>query len=358
MTETLKDKIKKAKEKALAEQKSRGGGDRNYWKPEPGKEIHFRILARPDAPEPWVMKEVHYIEGSDGTKMVGCSGDDECYTCQKLDEMSKSGSKEDKKRVHRSRRQSKIFLQVVDWDNRSKGPQLWEPKNTQSCSQWMNILGLIDNADFGPALYRFKEGRLITMSMTAQQKKIEGSLKQVLSLRSMQAGTKDLPVVVGKTKSGFAIVLVLKDGSKKQFPMADMSELVPDYDETAHKQAWGEEVIEEEVEDVVDEEETDSEASDEDFNDIAGDDEEEEEPAPKKKVKKAKPAKEEEEEEEVEFEEEEEEEPAPKKKAKKKAPVEEEEEELEDTEEEEDFEFSDEDEEEAPKKPAKKGGKK
>jgi len=408
MTESLKDKIKKAKEKAAADQKSKGGGDLNRWKPGAGEDHLFRILPRLDAPEPWVMGDVHYIDTGDGTAMLGC-GSEECYSCnEKIKPLSESGSKEDQKRARRSRKQTKIMLGVVDWRDRKKGPLVWEPKNTQSCSQWLNILGLIDNADFGPDIYKAKEGRLITMSMTSAKKKIEGKPQDVLSLRTMQCGTKPCPVVIGKTKSGFAIQLTLKDGAKKVFPLMDLSALLPDYDENAHRAAWGEEVIEEEVEEVEDEE-----ASDDDFEDLTADEkpakkkkkakpveeeeeeeteeEEEEEPAPpKKKKKRPAPVEEEEEEEQEEFEEEEEEEPAPPKKKKKKpAPVEEEEEEeeLEEEEEEEeepeppkkkkkkpvpppeeeeeeeleeDFEFTEEDEEEPPKKvkkPIKKGTK-
>jgi hypothetical protein len=237
---TLEEKIKEAREKALAAQKSRGGGSGEWWKPEAGHELHFRVLEWIGHDECWIEYPAHYIDTPKGeTKFLTCGGD-ECYTCSKVQELVDAGDKESQEVARRSRRNDKIVMVVIDWDHRERGPLLWEPKNTQSCGQWTSFLGIISNPDYLRKTYTFKEGRMLTMLLGSEQKTIAKKKVTMMTLKSLIPGGKAFPIQAGKTKEGYAILLAMKDGSKKQFKLPDLSLLMQEYDVDAHAEAWGE----------------------------------------------------------------------------------------------------------------------
>jgi hypothetical protein len=243
--ESLQDKIKAAKERAMAQQKSKGGGNRDsFWKPEANVEHHFRIIEWYGHDECWIEFPAHFIQGVGGKVVLVACGDDDCYSCGKLQDLTEQGTKEAAEIVRQTKRHDKVIMQMVDWDHRDRGPLLWEPKNTSSCGQWTAFLGIISNPDYMRKVYTFKEGRMLTMLMGQEAKKIGQKQVNMLTLKSLIPGAQNFPLVVGKTKEGMAIQLPQKDGSTKIFKLFDLEEFRLKYDENEHREAWGDEVLE------------------------------------------------------------------------------------------------------------------
>jgi hypothetical protein len=242
--DSLEDKVRKARERAMAAQKSGGGSD-NWWKPQPGKESHIRVLERPGYDECWIEYNVHYIDKpGGGVKVVRCGGESGCYSCDKVADLRAAGTKEDLEVARRSRSQEKNVMQLIDWDDRERGPLFWEPKNTQNCAMWTNFLTLIMNPEYRKKVYNFKEGILLTLLVDSTKKKIGNREVNQMNLKSFLPGNREFPVVAGKLRDGsYAIQLQLKSGEKKIFKLLDLDSLATPYSEAEHMEAWGEEVL-------------------------------------------------------------------------------------------------------------------
>jgi hypothetical protein len=239
--DSLQEKIKAARERALAAQKESGGTD-NWWRPEANKELHFRILEWPGHDECWIEYTVHYVDSPKGVKVLPCCGDG-CYSCMKIADLASAGDKESMEIARRSKRVDKVVMQLVDWDRRERGPLMWEPKYTQSCNQWMQILSILSNPDYRRKVYAFKEGRLLTMLLGSEKRKIRGRDITMFTLKSLIPGTSPFPVLAGKTKDGYAIELQMRDNTKKRFPLFDLNQFMSEYVESDHAEAWGETVM-------------------------------------------------------------------------------------------------------------------
>lgn len=242
MTSELQKKIEDSRRRAEEEK-----GERKFWQPEADRENHFRILEWPDHEECWIEGYVHFVETSEGIRMLACGGED-CFTCQKIVSLASDGT--DMEAAKRARRVNKVNLYIIDWDDRIAGPQVFSPKNTQNCATWNAILSVIANPDYSVDTYKFKTGRLITFSISKEKRKFGGAVRDVIVQKSLLPGTRPVPIAYKKNSEGKSLIQVpLADGGKRVFSLPDLSETMPSYVEKDHRAAWGESVEEEAGED-------------------------------------------------------------------------------------------------------------
>jgi hypothetical protein len=236
MGKSLADYASEARRRADAER-----GKRDYFQPPDGREAHIRILEWPGHKPCWVEYYVHYLETQEGKRVLTC-GESNCYTCQRLAELAHSQDKDDLEFVKQSGRKLKIFMYVLDWDNISAGPQLWEPKNTQSCGTWSTLINLFTAPDYGEKVYEFNQGLLINLQVVKETRKLRSGSIEMAIQKSCYPGTSLKPIRFAADAGGnMWIQIALQNGEKKRFQLPDLNEIVGKYDEDYHRRCWGDE---------------------------------------------------------------------------------------------------------------------
>ncbi len=245
LVKTLADYANESRQAADQER-----GKKDFFQPTSGKEAHIRILEWFGHVPCWVEGHVHYLPTGDGVKVLTC-GDENCYTCGRLSEIAVSKAPNDVKFVNDAVRKMKIMLYMIDWDNRSKGPQLWEPKNTQNCATWTSLLALFTNMDeYGEKVYRMDMGLMINLMIVKEMRKMRNGQQEMAIQKSFFPGQKMIPIQYRKDGAGqpfvdadgsFSIRYLLPDGKPMTFKLPDLGNAMPEYDEEYHRQCWGDE---------------------------------------------------------------------------------------------------------------------
>lgn len=235
-----------------AESKKRADAERTrkefYQPPADGREAHIRILPWPGHKPCWVEFYVHYLDTPEGKRMLAC-GEEQCYTCQKLADLTHSQDKDDLNFVRQSARKLKVYMYVLDWDNISAGPQLWEPKNTQNCGTWPTIINLIHNPEYGERLFSFREGLLLNLTLHKETRKLRSGNVEMYIQKSCFPGRDPKSIEHAKDVHGVSWIRVqLPSGNKAVFKLPDLGDMIIGYDEEYHIKCWGDE---EEVEQSV-----------------------------------------------------------------------------------------------------------
>ena len=231
---SLKDEVREARQVS-----QEATGKQKYFQPPTDKDVNIRILEWHGHTRFWTQNYVHYIQGPEGKRMLTC-GNENCYTCLRLSELAQSNSREDRELVRQSSRKLKVLMYILDWDNRSQGPQLWEPKNTQNCATWYGILAYLEKDEYGENIYRFNAGRIITMRFAKERRKSSYGSFDMTIQRSLICGIKNAPLPFKLSTTGEILIQVpLADGTKRIFKIPDLGEVIAHYDEDYHREVWG-----------------------------------------------------------------------------------------------------------------------
>jgi len=233
---SLQDFANEAKRTADAER-----GRKEFYTPPAGRQANLRILEWPGHVPCWIQSYVHYLETSEGKRVLTC-GDENCYTCSRLHEMTSSQNKADMEFVRQSSRKMKVIMYVLDWDNLSAGPQLWEPKNTQNCNTWATLLSLFLSEEWGDRVYKFNQGVLIALNIVKEMRKMRSGQMEMSIQKSLVPMPTQRPLPYKRDAQGNHLIQVsLPNGNKQIFKLPELSEAITVYDEDYHRQCWGDE---------------------------------------------------------------------------------------------------------------------
>jgi hypothetical protein len=224
-------------------------GKKDFFQTPNNIEAHIRLLEWPGHVPCWIMGHVHFLKTAEGTKVMTC-GDENCYSCGRLSEYSHSQNKQDLIFAKDTSRRLRINMFLIDMDNRSKGPQLWEPKNTQNCSTWTSLLALFTNQDdYGAKVYKFNEGRVISLTVAKEMRKMKTGQQEINIQKSLIPGARPFPIQIRPSADGhgyyqdpegnYQIKYPMPDGRMVAFKLPDLGAQIPIYDENFHRECWG-----------------------------------------------------------------------------------------------------------------------
>lgn len=240
---SLADYANEAKRQADEER-----GKKDFYQTPNNIEAHLRLLEWLGHVPCWIIGHVHFLKLADGTKVLTC-GQEDCYTCGRITDLMHSTNKADIAYARDSGRRLKINMYIIDMDNRAKGPQLWEPKNTQNCSTWTSLLSLFTNQDeWGARIYKMNEGRIISLTVAKEMRKMKSGMQEIAIQKSLTPGTRPFPIQFRQNPDGtpyqdsegnFYIRYPLPNNQIVSFKLPDLGLQMPAYDENYHRECWG-----------------------------------------------------------------------------------------------------------------------
>jgi len=243
LTKTLQDYAEESKRAGEQER-----GKKDFYQPPNGQEARLRILEWPGSIPCWVEGHVHYVPAGDSTKVLVC-GEDDCYTCQRLGELAHSEDKSDIQFVRDASRKRKVYMYIIDWDDRAKGPQLFEPKDTQNCGTWSALINLFSKPDeYGASVFQFEHGLLINLLIIKEPRSIRGGVQDVNIQKGFSTSRNEFPIKIKKNPDGsyyqdpegnFVIGVPMPDKRIQTFKLPDLGKALGNYDEAYHMEVWG-----------------------------------------------------------------------------------------------------------------------